>query len=438
MLTAFVALTAALAGYPVEAHARTVPHSYLSMPAQASGTMPALLSQTGAFSDTARMIPSPGLVPYELVVPFWSDGAAKRRYIAVPRGRIGFDASKPWAFPAGTVFVKTFEIALDAAHPEQKRRLETRLLVRDADGGVYGVVYKWRADNSDADLLGTGEHEEVSIRDLDGGTRTQSWYYPSRSDCLQCHNARAGGVLGASARQLNRDYSYPDGTTQNELRHWERLGLFNQSLRDSDIAAVPTLAALDDPHRTLEDRARSYLDANCSQCHRPGGTVAYFDARFSTPLAQQQIVDGAVLIDQGLDRPRVVSPHDVWRSVAYMRIDTNDDIRMPPVARMTVDQQGVRLLGDWIRSLPGRDVLEPPTITPAGGAFDGPLEVKLDDSDPTADIRYTLDGSVPGAADSHYDGPIQLTAPTVLRARAFKPGYTRSITVQQAFAIGSQ
>ena len=400
--------------------------------------MPTLLSRTGAFSDTARMIPSPGLVPYDLVVSFWSDGAAKRRYIAIPRGRIKFDAKEPWAFPAGTVFVKTFELAVDAAHPEQKRRLETRLLVRDAGGGVYGVVYKWRPDNSDADLLGAGEREPVSIKDEAGSTRTQTWYYPSRTDCLQCHNARAGGVLGANARQLNRDYAYPDGSTENELRHWDRLGVLGPVPRDSEFADIPTLAAMDDPRRNLEDRARSYLDANCSQCHRPGGTVAYFDARFSTPLAQQQIIDGAVLIDQGIDRPRVISPHDIWRSIAYMRIDTNDDIRMPPIARMTVDQHGVQLLADWIHSLPGRDVLDPPTIAPAGGTFDNPLDVTLDDNDPAADIRYTLDGSVPGAADAHYDGPIHLTAPAVVRARAFRPGYTRSITVQQAFAVGSQ
>ncbi len=48
----------------------------------------------------------------------------------------------------------------------------------------------------------------------------------------------------------------------------------------------------------------SYLDANCSQCHRPGGTVAYFDARFDTPLEQQSLVDGKVLIDEGIDRAR--------------------------------------------------------------------------------------------------------------------------------------
>ena len=51
------------------------------------------------------------------------------------------------------MLIKTFELPVDEAQPEKKRRLETRLLVREDAGGVYGAVYKWRADNSDAELL---------------------------------------------------------------------------------------------------------------------------------------------------------------------------------------------------------------------------------------------------------------------------------------------
>ncbi len=196
--------------------ARIAPKPYLLMPHTAAGNMPALLSQTGAFKDTRNLVPADGLIPYNLVVSFWSDGAAKQRWIAVPKDPIGFTPTGEWTFPAGLVLVKTFELPLDAANPQAKRRLETRLLVRDSDGGVYGVDYKWRPDNSDADLLDSSLTEDIPIKAADGTSHTQTWYYPSRKNCLECHNARAGGVLGLKTRQL----------TDDELHTWNRLGLF--------------------------------------------------------------------------------------------------------------------------------------------------------------------------------------------------------------------
>ena len=165
--------------------------------------------------------------------------------------------------------------------------------------------------------------------------------------------------------------------------------------------------------------------------------MAYFDARFDTPLEKQELIDGPVLIDQGIDRPRVISPHDIWRSIAFMRVNTVEDIKMPPIARETVDRRGVQLLREWILSLPGRAVLDPPAMAPAGGTFSGPVEVALSSSEPGADIRYTLDGSTPGATDARYERPVKLTGPAVLRARAYKDGFTRSITVQEVFIIGN-
>jgi uncharacterized repeat protein (TIGR03806 family) len=412
------------------------PRAYLGLPETGSGRLPERLSQTGVFRETRTLTPSRGLIPYELAVPFWSDGALKQRFAAIPKGTILFAPEGEWRFPAGSVFVKTFELPVDESDPAIKRRLETRILVRDSSGGVYGIVYKWRPDGSDADLLTTGVNESIPIRTADGQIRQQDWYYPSREDCLMCHNGTAGGVLGVKTRQMNRDLTYPGGVTDNQLRAWNHLGLFTPALDEGAIGQLQKLAPSDDLTRSLQDRARSYLDANCSQCHRPGGVVANFDARYDTPLPAQQLLNGPVLFDQGIDRAHVITPHDVWRSVALMRVNTTDDIRMPPVARQTIDRRGVALLTEWVQSLPGKDVLEPPIITPAGGSFDGPVTLTLKESVPGAEIHYTLDGSNPDTSDALYQGPIQITGPTVVRARAYKEGFTRSIPAQQIFIVG--
>ena len=137
--------------------------------------------------------------------------------------------------------------------------METRLLVCAANGSVYGATYKWRPDNSDADLLTTNLTEKIVIQTATG-TRTQTWYYPSREDCRTCHTDRAGGVLGVKTRQFNRAI-IGNGTA------WACLILRRP---DADFASGDFLARPDDTSRSLEDRARSYLDVNCANCHRPG------------------------------------------------------------------------------------------------------------------------------------------------------------------------
>jgi len=297
------------------------------------------------------------------------------------------------------------------------------------------VTYKWRADNSDADLLETNLSEAIVIKTA-MGTRTQTWYYPSRQDCLTCHTARAGGVLGVKTRQMNRDFTYPGGVTDNELRAWNHAGLFEPALNEADFTNYASLARADDSTRSIEDRARSYLDANCAHCHRPGGTVAYFDARYDTPLAQQNLIEGQVLINQGIDNPHTVAPNDIWRSILFMRVNTVEAIKMPPLAHQVLDRQAVALLRQWIQSLPGPPVLEPPMISPRGGNFDKPVEVTLNHGEPDAIIHYTLDGTAPTTSDPLYEKPLKLNGPTILRAKAFKHGFTKSITVQEVFIIG--
>src|SRR5208283_471595 len=133
-------------------------------------------------------------------------------------------------------------------------------------------------------------------------------------------------------------------------------------------------------------------DANCAHCHRPGGTVAFFDARYDTPLARQGLVGGPVLLDEGIDGARAIAPNDIWRSILFMRVTSTDALKMPPLAHEVTDRQGEALLKQWIESLTGPPVLPPPLISPAGGDFSQAVSVRLRDKEPGAVIHYTLDG----------------------------------------------
>ncbi|MCZ7645375.1 MAG: PQQ-dependent sugar dehydrogenase [Planctomycetota bacterium] len=326
---------------------------YLNMPETENGTLPALLSQTGAFGDTAALTPAAALIPYGVNSPLWSDGAAKTRWISVPSGStVGFAAEGEWLFPPGTVLVKHFELHVDENDPGVRKRLETRLIVVKADGSVYGVTYKWRADHSDADLLPGGLDESVTIQQAGGGTREQTWTYPSRADCLRCHTPNAGHVLGVKTRQLNGDFAYPSGILDNQLRAWNHAGLFDSALSEANIPNLAKLVAVTDTSATLETRVRSYLDANCAQCHRPGGAPANFDARFDTPLDSQALINGMVDNALGIAWAKVVAPSSSARSVARVRMAAVGPSQMPPLARHVPDADALDALAQWIDSLP--------------------------------------------------------------------------------------
>jgi hypothetical protein len=348
-------------GRPYGLTARAVSPAFLNLPVTYNGALPPLLSRTGIFSDTASRTPAANLIPYQPNAPMWSDGADASRYLSVPNNgrfitpdeQMRLRPTNSWTFPAGTVFVKNLDLTLDETHPTtSRRRLETQVLVRDANGGVYGVTYKWRADNREADLQTTGLYEDILVTNATG-IRTQTWYYASPADCLTCHTPAAGYVLGVNTRQLNGNFTYPtSGITDNQIRTWNRLGLFSPAINEAIIAGYPKLAGLAEGGASVEERARSYLDVNCSQCHRPGG-VGNFDARYDTPLAKQRIVNAVASFPLGYDNARIIMPQDNLRSVLQDRLDSLvPTVRMPPLAHNVVDTNAVGLFRDWIHRLP--------------------------------------------------------------------------------------
>jgi hypothetical protein len=423
--------------------------AFFNMPTTFNGPLPVLLSQTGVFANTPNMTPVSGLIPYVPNTPLWSDGALKARYLAVPNNggvittaeQIAFAPTGIWTFPAGTVFVKTFSLNTDLRNPAVIQRLETRLLVRDINDQVYGVTYKWRPDNSDADLLTNSLTQSIVITNV-SGSNAQTWYYPSPADCLTCHTPVANYVLGVNTRQLNNSQTYPStGVTDNEIRTLNRLGLLNPAINEAGISNYDQLSALTNLNSSLQQRARSYLDANCAQCHQPGGTGITFDARYDTPLTNQNIINYPASFSLGYDNVHIVTPDDVWRSAIYDRINTLDTtnatkIQMPPLARNVIDTNAVAVLAAWINSLPGVPAEAPPVLEPNGGNFVGMVNVTMMPPDTNAAIYYTLDGSLPTTNSARYEGTILLTnGSTTVSANTWENGYANSVAASALFVV---
>jgi mono/diheme cytochrome c family protein len=192
----------------------------------------------------------------------------------------------------------------------------------------------------------------------DGGTlRTQIWHYPSRSECLACHTAAGGYGLGFRTEQLNRNFTYGPFST-NQISALSAAGYFSPAATNNPVTLL-ALASATNTAFSLEYRARSFLAANCSQCHQPGGTAqqANWDARITTPTANAGLVKGTPVNNFGSTSNFIVTPQSPGYSILLTRISTRDlgslpSIQMPPLDSTLVDTQNVQLVSNWIMSLP--------------------------------------------------------------------------------------
>jgi uncharacterized repeat protein (TIGR03806 family) len=359
-------------------------HRLVPAPAEvATRPFPRKLSETGLFASTRHHKPAKGLIPYSVNAPLWSDGAEKERFLALPGdSQIEFDdvvyphgpeyPDAGWRFPDGAVLVKTFSIDTRAGDPSTRKRLETRILQyrkmpgNDDEYGAqfwFGYTYVWNDEQTDAELLGPeGLDRELLIEDpvAEGGQRKLSWRFPSRSECTLCHTMAAKYVLGVSTLQMNKEHDY-GGVIANQLATLEHLGVFSQPLprRPEEL---PRLADYSDASQDLHLRARAYLHANCAHCHRIwGGGNAEFELHASIPLTETKSVHA--MPGQGtfdLTDPRILVPGHPERSLILHRMQLNGLGRMPHIASRVVDQAGVELLREWVRTLQDESLLSKP------------------------------------------------------------------------------
>ena len=319
------------------------------------------LSQTGCVDPTDPRKPVARAVSYELNSPLWSDSADKSRAFVLPSGTkihvrdcvlnagdcpMGASDDGRWDFPVGTVMIKIFMF--------DGKLVETRLFMHLNANNWVGYGYQWDEQQTDAKIIS----DRTTVM-FNTGTRTVPWTYPSQLDCLTCHNQAGGSTLGPETAQMNRTV---DG--ENQIDHFASLGLFETPPAKPYQAALvtPYPGQLGSPpvNTPIEQRARSYLHANCAFCHRPGGTFALFDLRYDTALKDANICN--VMIDKppipsAPDKTLELRPGHSADSVMWLRMKEldPDSGRMPQIGSYAADTDGVSLVGSWIDSLTDAD-----------------------------------------------------------------------------------
>lgn len=314
--------------------------------------IPTKLSATGCFLASDPRVPAASLIPYDVNSPLWSDAADKHRYMSLPPGtKIKLAADGHFDFPIGTILVKEFRIG--------GKRIESRLFMRHTDGSWGGYTYEWKDDESDAVLLEGGKVKKVGgeVITTDAGDPVvvggQQWTYPSRAQCMGCHNAATGITIGPEVGQLNSVMTYPDGTTQNQLEHLNTAGAFDPSTPLPTTPLMIPSYKSEDPAVTLEQKARAYLHANCAYCHRPQGPGrGGADLRFSRSFAAARICNRTPETgDLGVEGAKILVPGAPEKSIISLRMHALDSARMPAIGTSIVDDLGTSIVDSWISSI---------------------------------------------------------------------------------------
>ena len=254
--------------------------------AQPSPTVPSQLAATGCVIPQNPQLPASGMIPYSPAAPFWSDGATKERWLAIPNGTsIGVGPDGDFTFPNGTVLMKHFRL--------NGSLVETRLFMRHPDGDWAGYTYEWNASQTNATIVDGGKTVTIG---------QQNWTFPSGNDCLACHTAAAGFSLSLEAAQLNHDFLYAStGRTANQLRTLDSVTLFTTPL--GDPALQPAMPNPFDTAAPLGQRARAYLHTNCAQCHRTGGpTPSSMDLRYRDAAVEHECLRRHAAVGRPRDR----------------------------------------------------------------------------------------------------------------------------------------
>lgn len=320
-----------------------------AQPGEHGAVAPQRLADTGLYSDFASRRIAGDVLSFTPQYPLWTDGAAKQRWIRLPKGA-SIDGSNPdaWRFPVGTKLWKEFSFG---------RRVETRTMELAADGRWTYATYAWSEDGTDAVLAPEYGVRGAATSDL--GTRHD---IPGVQDCRACHTGGASEVLGFSALQLSSDrdplapHAEVPARGAVDLADLVRRGLL-RGLPQKLVDTPPRIAA----STPRERAALGYLHGNCGSCHNATGSLATLGMELDYPLAHAEQRE-APAIRTTVGR---ASRYQIWQdrivprieggspehSTLVARVGSRSPVAMmPPLGSRAVDQDALDLLRAWIES----------------------------------------------------------------------------------------
>jgi len=310
------------------------------------------LSEYNFFEDELKnLIPVYGVVPYELSSALFSDYALKKRFLWMPKNVSAsyMDDSSIFDFSIGTVLIKNFYYE-NVLPNYQTKIIETRLMIKKAEGWVF-AEYVWNDAQTEAvsDLNG----RDVFVQwEKNNEVSSVNYRVPSGPECHTCHKTGDVSIpIGPKPRNINTLFNY-GSSTKNQLEKWVEMGYLEASYPNN----IETLASWEDSSKSLNLRARSYLDINCAHCHSAEAHCAYRPIRFDFNSTENPVNMGICvepdteIIGAGLTH--IVNPESPSRSVLFYRMNSvEESTRMPLLGRSLKHEEGVSLIRDWINSL---------------------------------------------------------------------------------------
>lgn len=314
-------------------------------------SFPHKLSETGLFANVVAQAPAAGVQAFEIRAPMWADGATAQRFAAMVSGNGGIvtevstdkNTGRPRAkmtWPKNAVLAKTVRLRMAQGDAKSARNIETQVLHYDGEAwNAYS--YRWNDAGTDAELVGSAGGERKL--DLTGpafpeGKHRYTYRFHSRAECLRCHNAWNDFALSFNPQQIS-----------------DPAPLLKAGFFDANFMKGST-ARLVNPHEEkapLEDRARSWLHANCAACHREhaGGSVPLMVNAELTVKELRAVDEKPTRGDFGMSDARVIVPGFPGASVLLHRIAKSGAGHMPMIGAREADVQGMQVLAQWIRTM---------------------------------------------------------------------------------------